>query len=801
MKTNIINGSLTVGEKLMDIHKNKEESCLYPVLRSLFSTMGYRDVEVTHGNNEYGRDLIFRDDKDPLNPEIWYAVVVKNKNAEQNHFVSGGEIIQQIDMCLEVPYTLHNGKSLLVQRVIVVVNGSITENAKNIIAKTITNNPKYSNVTIWNYSKLGEYIEKYIKEQFLTGETGNREEYELSLYRQNMIAKLSNLDRAKDLFSGYSIGEINDIFVNVRTAQRKYEKEKNRYSDTRTKYTKSEEIDDSLSILASGKNTIIRGIPTSGKTILLKRTGLNALEKNNNIGVFWFQFRDINHDTFDLRQEIRTQYSKLTEGAELKISKFSKYVLLFDAIEEIQTDEMRRTIMNLLKLQAKDMPAQILITGRELDIFEDQEIFGDFEKYDLLPFDIGQSLQLVKKIIPNDDAKSNRFIAALRRQSLSNNMTRTPMALTLMAILYKDDGIDLKELPANITELYSKFSDYYLDKWDAAKGMSSQYKYEQVRILMGFIARMMQSQYRTDISEKELTDFLMDLSKTHSFEELKNLDAYLEYLKRRNTLFSYNSHSKQFSFNGISFQEYFASIYYDDSKEKELLDHAYSDWWTNVIVFYNGKNPQRTVFIEKLLNNNQILDSSRVLYNHMHLVSNCMQAAHSVPNDFAQKGIYNLIDTFDMFYRKTLEATRNGESIAYNWTTIDMILQFRKLFMDLFASKHIKSENIKVVASDIFNNHLDKYTDVTLYCLGYLMMYRDNDTMWLEIIALEKNMNPRWQRIVFKDIQMRHLEKSVPAKKWQRIKRKQLSNKDYIDKQFRENALLHLDDGTTLKEV
>lgn len=86
MKTNIINGSLTVGEKLMDIHKNKEESCLYPVLRSLFSTMGYRDVEVTHGNNEFGRDLIFRDDKDPFNPEIWYAVVVK-KIKMQNRII------------------------------------------------------------------------------------------------------------------------------------------------------------------------------------------------------------------------------------------------------------------------------------------------------------------------------------------------------------------------------------------------------------------------------------------------------------------------------------------------------------------------------------------------------------------------------------------------------------------------------------------------------------------------------------------------------------------------------------------
>ena len=88
----------------------------------------------------------------------------------------------------------------------------------------------------------------------------------------------------------------------------------------------------------------------------------------------------------------------------------------------------------------------------------------------MLPFDIGQAFKLVKKIIPDNKSKASQFVEAIRDQQLSNTLTRTPMALTLMAILYKEDAIDLKELPANITELYNKFSDYYLDRSDATKG-------------------------------------------------------------------------------------------------------------------------------------------------------------------------------------------------------------------------------------------------------------------------------------------------------------------------------------------
>ena len=162
-----------------------------------------------------------------------------------------------------------------------------------------------------------------------------------------MASKLSCLDNAQDLFAGFSINDINDIFVNVRTANKKYEQEKNLYQD-QNKHKPVDEVDDSISIINSNKNTIIRGIPTSGKSILLKRIGVNALQKYSNIGVFWFRFRDIDVNSFDLWGEVQKQFANLTNNSKFERKYFDRIFFLFDALDELKTDEDRAIIISAI---------------------------------------------------------------------------------------------------------------------------------------------------------------------------------------------------------------------------------------------------------------------------------------------------------------------------------------------------------------------------------------------------------------------------------------------------------------------
>ena len=465
-----------VKSKLEYIQKNLKEEVLYPTLVQLFRQMGFEKVEVTHGAQEYGRDLVFCT-KDSLGESEWWAVVVKNRNAGQADFLSSGEINRQIEMSFKMPWIAAKGEKYNTTKVLVVVNGAITHNAKEILAES-SKELYWNNVILWNYQRLEESIEQNIKELFLSGETGTQDEYEVNLYRSKIGEELASLGNAKQLFMGFeSISEIDDIFVNVRTAEKRFEAERQRYSDVTLRQATGE-VDDAIAILNSNKHTIITGIPTAGKTMLLKRIGLKALRNHDNIGVFWFSMRDIEPATFDIQKSICDQFASYTGGAAYKGDSFAKIILLFDALDEVVSDQSKHEI--ILKIREyidEETKTRVIITGRELDIFDDVVLFGDFEKVNLLPFDVGQALSLVSKIIPGDKSKNNKFISAIRKQQLSSDLIRTPMALTLMAIMYNENSIDLDELPANVTELFSKFSDYYLDKWDATKGLSSQYKY------------------------------------------------------------------------------------------------------------------------------------------------------------------------------------------------------------------------------------------------------------------------------------------------------------------------------------
>lgn len=787
-----------VRNRLMDIQRGKKEADLFPVLKQLFIEKKYTDVEVIHGKDEYGKDLVLCDYDTKLGEKNWYAVVVKNKNAEMCDFESQGEITRQIQLSFEYPYKRSNGEDVYINKVIVVVNGTISPQAKNIIQKVLPSHQR-NNVYLWNYQKLEEEIGSNIKDLFLSGETGSQEDFIVSTYKGNLIRELTKLDNAQELFSGLSITQINDIFVNVRTANLKYENEKKRYQNSR-KATIPEEFDDSISIINSNKNTIIRGIPTSGKTLLLKRIGTKALKDYKDIGVFWFRFRDIPIDNFSLVEEVKKQFYELSGNNILELGYFKKYLILLDALDEIIDNEKRIAIINKLQKEITSFNnGYLIISGRNIELFKDIKLFNpsNYEIIDLLPFDVGQALKLVKKIIPNNKEKNNHFIAAIKQQQLSNSLTRTPMALTLMAIMYKDDAIDLKELPANITELYNKFSDYYLDKWDASKGLSSQYKYEEYKHIVGFIAYHLHTNHIYEISSQDLKNYLKSIGTSHStFEELKDVDNYINGLKCRNTLLHYDNDRDVFFFNSIAFQEYFTSIYYDDSNEDELISNLYKEWWQNVIVFYNGKNPKRSVFIEKSLKMTP-LDPGSMFY-HMQILSKNLQAAHLISNDIADKAITNLLCTFDRFYKSLLSSAPN--EIAYRWTTLDMILQCRNLFIDLFNSKHINEEIVSKKAVDILTGESNKFSDVTIYCFSYYLAHKTNDAKFFTMFLSNNNLNTRWDRIVYKDVEHLRIKNSLPDKVYNRIKRKQEHNKLYIDKQFKEPAILHLTDGTKLEK-
>lgn len=333
-----------IKDKLRKIQKEEKEPYLFPILKQLFSKMKFVDVRITHGNREFGKDLVFYE-IDKFNKRIWYSVVVKNKNAVQSDFENGGEVLKQIETSFKHPYKDENKQEYYINQVIVVINGSVTPQAIEILEKNIERH-FVTNVEIWNYQRLGNEIEEHIKNEFIHNSNGvlNKQQITINVFKSKQIECLSDIRNSKELFQGLELKDIDDIYVNVKTTYNKFINKKKNYNydlDDNSTH-KSVEFDEAKVILNSNNNFVIHGIAASGKSLLLRRIGikgLNGIEKDNNAS-FFIELRKYNKGIaqFDIDEIINKQYSDLTHGDNFNQNDFNKIVLLFDGLDEIKSD-------------------------------------------------------------------------------------------------------------------------------------------------------------------------------------------------------------------------------------------------------------------------------------------------------------------------------------------------------------------------------------------------------------------------------------------------------------------------------
>lgn len=786
-----------VKDKLIEIQKGKKEPVLFGYLQQLFSKIGYSDVNINHGSNEFGKDLIFKENNVKLGSTEYYAVVVKNKDSSMSDFEDQGEIIRQIDLSFSHPYIDNKGESRYISKVIVVVNGSISSQAKSVIERTIHPTRK-ANVYLWDYQQLSEEIFNHIPSIFLST---NLPDIDAFLEYQSKF--FLTFDGANDLYHGLTINDINDIYVNVRTNYKAYEQKKNTYTDYEgsKKSTIKEEIDESLTIVHSNLSFVISGIATSGKSLMLKRVGYNSVNEyqQNRIAPFVIQLGKIKKcDDYDFGKTIEDHYFNITQS-KLEYNKYMKICLLLDGFDEITSENERRLMIAKITSfyrkfheNYKGTILQIVLTTRDVDFIENENYLQKYEKMELLPFDVGQAFKLVKKLIPGNKIKAENFVKAIKNNQLSNNLTRTPMALSLMAILYKEDEIELDELPANITELYNKFTDYYLNKWDTSKGISLQYKFEESKQILGFIAQELHLNNLTEITLKELKIFLSNLKADYDYEDLKDIETFLKALKERTGIIHYNNESSAFSFSHLAFQEYFVSISYDDSNEGKLIEKFYDEWWSNPIVFYCGKQPKRDVFLQKVLKTITPSDIHQ-RFIHITLLSRALQASYLMSNTSKKHFANNIISEFNKVYNEIVESEKQKEAgLTYMVSTLDVILKFREFIYKQLTSKHLNQNQVFEIIEDILVNHQEKFTDVPLYCIANYASVNKKDPKYLEQFISNKKHNTRWDRIVFIDIENINNGKNYDDKTFRKIKKNQIKNKEYIQLQLKQTAYRHL---------
>jgi len=161
-----------------------------------------------------------------------------------------------------------------------------------------------------------------------------------------------------------------------------------------------------------------------------------------------------------------------------------------------------------------------------------------------------------------------------------------PLSLMLLIELVEDN----KEIPASVTELYDRFYDLMLGRWDKDKGINVLFEYF---IKRSFLAELAFSEFlenkRLEISRKEFEEFFNDFTGRYNWDREK-FKSFIKEIRRAGIL----DIRETVVFRHRSFLDYFVARHIFDKRAEfenlnDLIVKIYFDnIWGDVVFFYIG---------------------------------------------------------------------------------------------------------------------------------------------------------------------------------------------------------------------
>lgn len=555
------------------------------LLEPLFERMGFETYK-THGANEFGKDFVLAK-KDELGIRRLTSVVVKKGSigvgSTEKEKSAIESISRQVRQSFEVAYPDAISKEhLKVQRVFFVCDGTISDNAKRVIAEQ------------WGVSReLYEKNTEFIPGEKLVELTGQHwalfftsSEPELTEYAEQLLIKLERDEKTRSI----------NIDSRIAATCNKYLEsslfEVSPGTNGQLKHV-SKEPD---KVFKTVGRILIVGESGAGKSFLLREQLKKIIERENDQPRIKLYCR-----LADLA-DVPTSAERLAEFCISQIQKIapkvsSSYLVPFlreqkidfylDGFDEIGTEDKRvSAIDNINSLISTYPQSQFVVTTRALDIALKQGLPNSFHRYDIKQLSYKESIHYLEAIVKEASSCCSEIMKEIKHQGLMLSLPRTPLTLQLIGSLFSENAA--KEIPSNITEVYKMYSEIMLGRWDKQRDVTNTFDYERKVSLLGELALYMQNQFIEEMIVPraiELTEaFLSDMGD----EPTKAMKLLEEIIKRSEILTL--SNADHIRFKHRSFQEFFTAhkMHTQGHDFKVISGKIYDPWWENVIIFLCG---------------------------------------------------------------------------------------------------------------------------------------------------------------------------------------------------------------------
>lgn len=551
--------------KKQRIEKIKDEvKEFHPLLESLLPLLPHVvSIEYTHGPNEKGADFVVARTDAVLGEQEYIGVIAKTGDIKQNL----DDVERQIKEC-SMPRLFGGGKKkIVISEIWVVTTGTITNNAEEKI------NHQYADKKIkflWS-DKIVTMLDRYFPE-----------------YWENIDAKvglyLGGLSRHVDdliLRSSVLDATLTDFYVDqelVRIEQQAQRKFSNKSKLQSEKLTK---------ILEKNQNIMVEAPMGYGKSRLLRQFAKELSDNQNFVASnrlpIFLSFRDL-----VIKYECSPQkiFDELLKDHKVDHKQFDM-IFLIDGTDEIRlsNDEKVDKICSFLSEALSHSNVKTVFASRPFDDPANEEILEKHLcRYALQPLTLPSIIKFVERICTNFDITA-KLRSDLQRSDLFKSLPRSPISAILLGRVLATDA---KDLPSSLPELYAKYIELALGRWDIHKGKGSEKEYETTQILLRLITRYILD---NDLSELPLSTAFEIVNDYLSCRGTgTNAKDAIDALLSKNEILLVDEERKTLYFRHRSFLEfvYAESIYVEHGK-KATLPSIFDPYWGSVIYFYLGR--------------------------------------------------------------------------------------------------------------------------------------------------------------------------------------------------------------------
>lgn len=560
------------------------------IVRPLLLRTGYTDGRDMCGPHEYGKDAIFIE-HDRLGFIQVLAVQTKKGNMNLASLARSNivEAITQLKTALSTPIILLRARKKIVpNKVILCASGKINDAAKNHILSEV-NNP---NIQFLDIEDLIPVIDKKMPELWL-GIDAEILPYFQAIKRQIIgdgEIEISAGTKQDGILQGAASDDV-FISLNLHRTTIKLKKHRGKMSEV----PQFEEFPLTSILGKKTRRALIIGEGGSGKSTGLLRIAYVIAtkgfeeEQKYKIPILLKSLDILKNRPIDLL-EYCDQATKALAGTTKSAFTHAdlldgRVILLIDSLDELPTDDDRRYVLDLIEQLGLLYPeTKIILTSRPYRFISELPQLRRYEEFRICPISWKQAEKIVTSVIKHREIPKAQSQELLRRLEKIHGIELNPL---LVSVFAATSDYTKQDIPANITELFKKFTELMLGRWDESKGLKQQYQAPLKDFILTRIAFQIHAQKKSSILRTDAERIAQRELQIRGHEA--DIALILSEIFDRSTLFRISGDEIEFQHHLL--QEFFAGrvIESPDFVKAVVTD----EWWKRALVFYFGANPDK----------------------------------------------------------------------------------------------------------------------------------------------------------------------------------------------------------------